>query len=192
MKEQLTYKPVREIITPSGKHVLEFPKMVTGYVAFKINAKKGDTIKLQMGEMLDKNGEFSMANIQCRNKKTITPLQMITYICKDGINEYRSKFYYGGFRYILIESDAKYNLEDFESVSIHNDFDKVSTFDSSNDLINIFFENTYNSTICNLLKCLLIVQLVKEQVGQVMLKFSLKQQLSLSIIQLFQENILKI
>lgn len=149
MKEQLTYKPVREIITPSGKHVLEFPKMVTGYVTFKINAKKGNTIKLQMGEMLDKNGEFSMANIQCRNKKTITPLQMITYICKDGINEYRPKFYYGGFRYVLIESDAKYNLEDFESVSIHNDFDKVSTFDSSNDLINIFFENTYNSTICN-------------------------------------------
>ncbi len=148
--EKEYFKPTKEIITPSGKHILEFPTMLAGYVTFKVNAKKGDYIKLTLGEMINKNGEFDMSNIQCRNKRVVTPLQMCTYICKDGINEYKPKFFFGGFRYCLLETNIKdYKLEDFTAVRIYNDFDETSSFECSNNLINIFYQNTLNSTKSN-------------------------------------------
>ena len=153
VKEIETFKPIKEIITPSGKHVLEFPTMICGYFSFKINAKKGDFIRLVLGEMLDEKGEFTLKNIQCANKHTITPLQEIDYVAKEGINEYKPKFFYGGFRYVLVESDAPYSIDDFTAYRVHNAFDKVSSFETSNPLINVFYQNTYNSLVSNSVEC---------------------------------------
>ena len=148
--EHEVYKPIRKIITPSGSTVLEFSTMMAGYVAFKVNAKKGDYIRLVMGELINSKGEFEMSNIQCRSNRIVTPLQEIDYVCKDGINEYKPKFYFGGFKYCLVET----NIEDidmncFSAIAIYNDFNFTSYFDCSNNLINIFHQNTINSLKSN-------------------------------------------
>lgn len=132
------------ITTPKGAKVLDFGQNIAGYISFAVTAKKGQRIKLRFGEMFDKNGEFTQKNFQCANKKRtkVTPLQQIEYFCKDGLNEYKTKFAIFGFQYVLIETDIEWGKEEFTAVSVCSDMEETLTFDSSNELLNKLVEAT--------------------------------------------------
>ena len=149
VREKEHYKPLSLTTTKNGNKILTFPKNISGYIHFKVNAHKGDLIRIVMGEVLNENGELDLANIQCRSKKTITPLQEINYICNEGENDYRPKFYFGGFRYASVQTNVDIKPEDFEAIAIYSDFNETSTFECSNNLINIFYQNTLNSLKSN-------------------------------------------
>jgi len=110
LEEHEHFKP-KMIITPSKKKVLDFGQNIAGYISLKIKAKDGDKIYLRFGELIDKNGEFTQKNIQCASKKKDyrTPLQEIKIICKEGLNEYKTKFAIFGFQYVLIDTDLDFN-----------------------------------------------------------------------------------
>lgn len=133
------------ITTPGGAKVLDFGQNIAGYISFAVMANKGQTIKLRFGEMFDENGEFTQKNFQCANKKRtrVTPLQQIEYYCKDGSNEYKTKFAIFGFQYVLIESDVEWKKEDFTAVSVCSDMEETLSFDSSNELLNRLVEATH-------------------------------------------------
>ena len=126
------------ITTPGGAKVLDFGQNIAGYISFAVMAKKGQKIKLCFGEMFDENGEFTQKNFQCANKKRtkVTPLQQIEYYCKDGLNEYKTKFAIFGFQYVLIETDVEWKPEDFAAVAVYSDMEETLSFDSSNELLN--------------------------------------------------------
>ena len=132
------------ITTPGGAKVLDFGQNIAGYISFAVNAKKGQKIKLRFGEMFDENGEFTQKNFQCANKKRtkVTPLQQIEYYCKDGSNEYKTKFAIFGFQYALIETDIEWKPEDFTAVAVYSDMEETLSFDSSNELLNKLVQAT--------------------------------------------------
>ncbi|MBO4471471.1 MAG: family 78 glycoside hydrolase catalytic domain, partial [Clostridia bacterium] len=136
------YQPIEKISTPSGKTVLKFPQNLCGYLSFRLNAKKGQTIHIRLGEMLDDAGEFTQKNIQCVTKGKASPLQEFTYTCKDGLNEYKPKFFYGGYQYALIETDILYEPNDFAQIALYSDFPFTSSFSCSNALVNQFYKAT--------------------------------------------------
>lgn len=140
--ERFTVKQV--ITTPGGAKVLDFGQNIAGYISFAVTAKRGQKIKLRFGEMFDENGEFTQKNFQCANKKRtkVTPLQQIEYFCKDGLNEYKTKFAIFGFQYVLIESDAEWKKEDFTAIAVYSDMEETLSFDSSNELLNKLVEAT--------------------------------------------------
>lgn len=140
--EHEQFKPVEKITTPGGKTVLRFPQNLCGYLSFRLNAKAGQQIHIRLGEMLDDAGEFTQRNIQCVTKGKASPLQEFTYACKEGINEYKPKFFYGGFQYALIETDIPFELDDFTQIALYSDFPFTSSFDCSNELINRFYKAT--------------------------------------------------
>lgn len=142
--EHERFSAVNIITTPSGAKVLDFGQNIAGYISFAVNAKKGQKIKLRFGEMFDENGEFTQKNFQCANKKRtrVTPLQQIEYYCKDGLNEYKTKFAVFGFQYVLIESDVEWKKEDFTAVSVCSDMEETLSFDSSNELLNKLVQAT--------------------------------------------------
>lgn len=144
VEEHETFAVKRTITTPSGKKVLDFGQNIAGYISFKINAKKGEQIKLRFGEMFDKDGEFTQVNFQCRNKKgtKITPLQQILYTCKDGLNEYKTKFAVFGFQYVLVEGNVDWKKEDFTSIAVYSSMEETIRFESSNPLLNKFVDST--------------------------------------------------
>ena len=144
VEEHETFAVKRIITTPSGKKVLDFGQNIAGYISFKINAKKGEQIKLRFGEMFDKDGEFTQVNFQCRNKKgtKITPLQQILYTCKDGLNEYKTKFAVFGFQYVLVEGNVDWKKEDFTSIAVYSSMEETVRFESSNPLLNKFVDAT--------------------------------------------------
>ena len=140
--ERFTVKQV--VTTPGGAKVLDFGQNIAGYFSFAVTAKRGQKIKLRFGEMFDENGEFTQKNFQCANKKRtkVTPLQQIEYFCKDGLNEYKTKFAIFGFQYVLIESDAEWKKEDFTAIAVYSDMEETLSFDSSNELLNKLVEAT--------------------------------------------------
>lgn len=133
--EHETFKPVL-ITTPKGAKVLDFGQNIAGYIAFTVKAKAGDKITLCFGETLDKSGEFTQKNIQCATKKRATPLQKIEYICKEGVNTYKTKFAIFGYQYALIETNVPFRSEDFTAIAVYSDMEETLIFESSNDLLN--------------------------------------------------------
>lgn len=139
--EHETFKP-KLITTPTGKRVLDFEQNIAGYAEFCLTAKRGQKITLRFGEMLDEKGEFTQKNIRCSNKKVTTPLQQVIYTCKDGLNEYKTRFAIFGFQYILVETDVDFKPEDFTAIAVYSDLETTASFDCSNKLLNRFVENT--------------------------------------------------
>ena len=129
------------ITTPKGKTVLNFGQNVAGYISFDINAKAGQVIKLRFGEILDKDGELTLKNIQCATKKRATPLQQIIYTCKEGVNVYKTKFAIFGFQYVEI-TGCDLNNAKFEAIAVYSDMEETLAFESSNELLNKFVECT--------------------------------------------------
>ncbi len=134
------------IRTPTGKAVLDFGQNIAGYISFRLKAHKGQRIYLQCGEMLDDHGELTLKNIQCAGKNKVTPLQQIEYICKEGLNEYKTRFAIFGFQYALVETDVSFDPGDFEAIAVYSDMEDTLSFDSSNELLNRFVSCTRWST----------------------------------------------
>lgn len=128
--------------TPSGKRIIDFSQNIAGYVSFKINAKAGERLVLRFGEMVGDDGELSLKNIQCTSKVKTTPLQRIDYICKEGVNEYKTEFAVFGFRYMEIISEIEVDESDFTAIAVYSDMEETGFFESSNSLLNKFVEAT--------------------------------------------------
>ncbi len=130
------------IITPSGKTVLDFGQNIAGYAEFTVTVHAGQTIRLRFGEMLDENGEFTQKNIQLSRKDFITPRQEVVYTCREGGNHYKTTFALFGFQYVLVETDAAFQPEDFTAIAVYSDMERTGWFESSNALLDKFVENT--------------------------------------------------
>lgn len=126
----------RRLTTPSGKTVLDFGQNIAGYISFRLDAKKGQKIKLLFGEMLDNDGEFTQKNIQLTMKEKTTPLQQVIYTCKEGLNEYKTTFAVFGFQYVQVEADFEIDPECFEAIAIYSDLEQTGFFECSNSYIN--------------------------------------------------------
>ena len=141
VREHEEFKPAM-ITTPSGKTVLDFGQNIQGYASFRLNAHAGQRVFLRFGELLDKNGEFTQDNIQLANRGKLTPLQQVEYFCKEGLNEYRTKFAVFGFQYALVETDIEFKPEDFTAHAVYSDMEQTGYFRSSGELLNRFFDAT--------------------------------------------------
>lgn len=141
VREHERFSPEELIITPSGKKVLKFPQNLSGYLCFRLSARAGQRIRIRLGEMM-KDGEFTQKNIQNIHKGKPTPSQEIDYLCRDGINEYTPKFFFGGFQYAEVETDIPFEKENFTAIAVYSDLEEAASFSCSHPLINKFFENT--------------------------------------------------
>ena len=167
-KEKEHFK-AKLILSPSGQKILDFGQNIAGFPAFRIRGRKGQQLRLLFGEILDEKGEFTQKNMQQYKpvkefgkvqeiklilgmaekmyrknpeKMQPTPKQEILFTCSGGEDFYKTRFAVFGFRYALIETDAKFQAEDFEAIAVYSDMERTGTFACSNDLVNRFFENT--------------------------------------------------
>ena len=137
------------IRTPSGKTVLDFGQNIAGYISFRVNASKGQKIRLRFGEMLTKDGEFTQENFQLSMGKKVTPLQQVVYTCKEGLNEYKTAFAVFGFRYAQVETDCEFDPADFTAIAVYSDLEQTGFFDCSHPLVNQLVQATVWSAKSN-------------------------------------------
>ena len=124
------------IITPNGEKVLDFGQNIAGYIKISVEAKGGEHILLTCGETLDENGNFTQKNFN--TNKTIR--QQISYICKEGKNDYKPIGSIFGFRYAKLEGDIACPSA-FKAVAVYTNIENVGEFACGNDKINRLFQN---------------------------------------------------
>lgn len=84
-----------------SKYLYDFGQNASGIVELKVQGKKGQVIKLTPGELIDKN--------QLINQRASGSPYFLTYTLKgEGIETWRPRFTYYGFRYCMVEGAAPF------------------------------------------------------------------------------------
>ena len=141
--------PSRVKNSKNNKQIFEFENNVAGNIYLKLNGKVGSKIHFRLGEMLDDNDEVTLKNVQCIRKGKKTPLQEVVVTLKEGLNEYESKFFYGGFKYAEVLENDGVEIVEIKQLAITSEMERVSTFECSSELVNIFYDNTVRSCRSN-------------------------------------------
>ena len=129
------------IVTPSGRKVLDFGQNMAGYVSFRLNAQKGQKIRMTHGEYIGSDGEFSDSNLQTVGRKSGELHQVVEYICKSGLNEYKPTLCIFGFQYVLVETDIDIDGSEFTAHAVYSDIRQTAEFECDKPLVNQFFKN---------------------------------------------------
>lgn len=131
------------ITTTNGETVIDYGQNMAGYITFTLNAHAGQKIVLTHGESLDENGNFTTENFQDRKRhKEGGTNQQVTYICKEGRNEYKTKFSIWGFRYAKAETDIDLTEAKFTAIAVYSDMPELGTFECSNEAVNQLVKNS--------------------------------------------------
>ncbi|MBR1684470.1 MAG: family 78 glycoside hydrolase catalytic domain [Clostridia bacterium] len=155
------HERMQPILRPEG--VLDFGQNIAGYLEFRVRGKKGQTLHLVLGEVLDASGNVDLSGIQesrpakgwnqmnlvrklltsqVRGEVNPTPRQEIVFTCSGGEDHYKTSFAVFGFRYVQVRGDVQIRPEDFTAIAVYSDMEETGDFTCSNPLVNRLVENT--------------------------------------------------
>jgi alpha-L-rhamnosidase len=123
------FKPVKFIKTPKGENVVDFGQNLVGWVQVKVKGKKGDVIKINHAEVLDKEGNFYTDNLRGAQQET-------KYTLNGEQQLLEPHFTFQGFRYIKITYSGKLDESNLTAVAIYSDMAPTGFFTSSDKLVN--------------------------------------------------------
>jgi len=125
----------------NGEWVYDMGQNASAIIELKVHGKKGDTVRITPAELLKADGSVTQKNIGGPS--------YFTYILKgDGLETWRPKFFYTGFRYLQIKGAVpkgkenppnKSVIEALKALHIRNGAEQVGKFSSSNKLFNKTF-----------------------------------------------------
>lgn len=127
---------------PNGKTLLDFGQNIAGILSFRVRAREGQRIRLRFGEMLDSDGNLTLENFQLTHKGHTTPLQQVDYTCRQGENEYKTRFAVFGFRYAEAETDLALDPACVEAIAVYSDMEQTGFFSCSHPLLNQLVQAT--------------------------------------------------
>ena len=130
------FMPRSIFTTPAGETVVDMGQNFTGVVQLKVSGPKGTTIRLQHGETLDKEGNFTMQNLALGPLPP--PQQQDSYTLRgDGEEVYTPHFTMHGFRYVKVDGFPGTPASDnFIGIALRSDLSETGTFTCSDPLIN--------------------------------------------------------
>ncbi|HRG24870.1 MAG TPA: family 78 glycoside hydrolase catalytic domain [Chitinophagaceae bacterium] len=125
------FKPVKIFKTPKGELVADFGQNLVGWVELSVKGNAGDQVVLTHTEVLDKAGNFYIANLRAAKQQN-------KFILKGGAEEFfEPHFTFQGFRYIKVEGfPGELTADNLTAVALYSDMPPTGTFTSSNKLIN--------------------------------------------------------
>ena len=125
--------------------VYDFGKNIAGYCYAKLNAKDGDFARFDYSErfvdgVVDNklNSKFVVNVPICQRDE-----------CKliEGVNEYKPKFTYHGFRYVAVYTSAE--ILEIKALFVRTDLEQRGEFNSSNDVLNALYAMSTNAILSN-------------------------------------------
>lgn len=131
--------PVAQILKcNTGKYLYDFGQNGSGIIELKVSGKRGSVIKLTPGELITTGKEI--------NQKASGSPYYFTYTLKgDGVEVWRPKFSYYGFRYVMVEGAVPESdkagsdlpgILNLEMLHTCNSSPKNGEFACSNELFN--------------------------------------------------------
>lgn len=129
-------------LSNSEKYIVDFGQNLAGVVHITIkDAKEGQTVVIKHAEILNTKGDLNVAFL--RSAKAT-----LTYICKEGNQEFSPTLTYMGFRYISIEGIDIKQIS-VKAVALYSDIEQIGDFECSNELINRLQKNIIWSSKSN-------------------------------------------
>ncbi|MCC8423609.1 family 78 glycoside hydrolase catalytic domain [Mucilaginibacter sp. UR6-11] len=144
VKQHERFKPVRIIETPKGEQVVDFGQNMAGWVRLIISGRKGDTVRLAHGELLDKAGNFYNGNLRTAKAVDI-------YVLNGKPQVLEPHFTYHGFRYVKV-TGFKATKNNCTAVALYSNLKPTGTFECSDPLINRLQKNIEWSLKSNFLE----------------------------------------
>ena len=124
--------------TPAGELVVDFGQEVTGYVETTVEATAGEKVELSFAEVMDKYGNFYTDNYRSAKAN-------YCYTCMDGIQTYKPRLTFYGFRYLRIDNFpggiTKAKPENFTAIVVHSQMERTGYLRSSSPLLNKLLDN---------------------------------------------------
>ncbi len=116
--------------------IFDFGQNLAGRVRLKLQGRRGQTLTLRHGEMLDQDGQLYTKNL--RSAKATD-----TYIMKGGAKEaYEPAFTFHGFRYVELSGCAsRPSKSAVTAVVLHTDLTRTGDFRCSSPLVNQLQQN---------------------------------------------------
>ena len=179
--KQTKCQPVREVecITPirieknKSGYMVDFGKNMSGYAEFTIQEKRDTQITFKYCEEIDDNLEAKFKYVfygdyESRNKGKpdvnefgIDKYQEVFYkqspfhtnkmIASGGVDTFKPKFSYHGYRYVCIEGlTKKPNLSDVKGYFVHQDVERTANFECGDNLLNYIYTAGIRSTYSNM------------------------------------------
>lgn len=138
VREKKILKPVKMTIQKKNQVLFDFGQNMVGVVELKIPLKKGDTLKIRHGEMLNAEGKLFTKNLGSAKATDY-------YIAKeDATISWQPKFTFHGFRYVEISGyhkDYTPKKSWVKGIVQHSDFEMSGHFESSHTKLNQLHSN---------------------------------------------------
>lgn len=138
---QVVSKQVRE-----NDVIFDFGVNFVGYAEIVFEGEKGESIKIEYAERL-RDGELDNKN----NKQYIfnegLEYQVDECVLSGGIDVYKPKFVYHGFRYARVIGKVK--IHSIKGYFVHTDLEKRGDFRCSDDTLNTLYNMTIRSILSN-------------------------------------------
>ncbi len=119
--------------TPKGENVLDFGQNMAGIVRFHSRLKRGGTIRLQAGEVLQE---------ECFYRDNLRSARAEYLYTSDGVEkdvEMLGTFY--GFRYMLVTGPEKVDPDDFTALALSSDLKRTLEVETGHAGINQLMHN---------------------------------------------------
>ncbi len=140
------YRPIAVTNPEEGVYVCDFGQNMAGTVSVKMNGESGKSVTFTYGEYLNpETGKPETAYMLGHNGTD-------TYIFRGdaGGETFSPTLVYHGFRYLMIEGlSEKVKEDDVTAYMISNDTKRTGSFESSDALLNRYYENTLMSQRSN-------------------------------------------
>lgn len=134
-------KPIS--ITKRGNNfIVDFGQNMAGWVEMRMNAAKGDTIKIKFAEKLQADGSLYLANI----RDAITE---DAYVSDGTIRLWHPTFVTHGFRYAEVKGAKNLNIDDLEAQTVSDKMDVSGEITTSNDVLNRVYKNAWWGILSN-------------------------------------------
>jgi len=135
------------------KSVYNLGRNIAGISRISVKGERGTTIRLKHAEMIFKDGNMNMSNIDVHYRPTDDkdPFQTDIYILSgDSMETFWPHFNYKGFQYIEVTSDRPVEIQSLTGIFMHNNVPPVGQVSSSNEMLNKIWKATNVSYLSNL------------------------------------------
>lgn len=138
MKVMAEIKPLSiKAVTPDT-FIVDMGQNMTGWVKLKAKGKKGDKITLRFAEVLDDKGRLKTANLRSAKATDIYTMR------GDGTETWEPRFVTHGFRFMEVTGyPGTPTVNDFTGRVVYDDIASISTFETSDPLLNQIHKNAY-------------------------------------------------
>lgn len=138
IKVMQTLKPKKINELKSGTWIMDMGQNMTGWIKFKVKGKRGDKVILRFAETLQKDGSLYVANLRDAKVTDIYTLE------GSAEETWHPIFVFHGFRYVEVTGyPGKPTESNFTGEVIYDALATTGSFETSNDVINQVYQNTW-------------------------------------------------